>query len=181
MKLSAKDVRPTYKHSINYGVHEGNMKQYMTGRHSVGLDFDVFLPSKGMNLQRPLVWTLLQKQQLILSMLREVQLPKFVKVRHQFEDGTEKCEVLDGKQRLNAIFQFIAGEFKIEIDGQLYGFNDLDDSLQSDITNPKGFIWDVHYSYSDDPISDETKIQIFEQINFLGTPQDIEHLNSLKA
>ena len=55
---------------------------------------------------------------------------------------------------------------KIEIDGQLYGFNDLDDSLQSDITNPKGFIWDVHYSYSDDPISDETKIQIFEQINF---------------
>jgi len=34
------------------------------------LDFDVYLPSIGKNLQRPFVWTLEQKQALILSVLK---------------------------------------------------------------------------------------------------------------
>lgn len=180
MKLAFQQLSPTYKHSINHGVHEGSVerqkKQFLAGN----LDFDVWLPTRGMNLQRGLVWTLLQKQQFILSVLREHELPTFAKVRHMFADQTEINQVLDGKQRLNTMFQFIDGEFSIEFGGESYVFDDLDQRLRNCILNPRGFKWDVHYSYWDDPISDETKIEIFERINFLGTPQEIEHLNRLK-
>ena len=48
---------------INTGIAVFQVKNVIEGRYD--LDFDVPLPSKGMNLQRPLVWALLQKQQLI--------------------------------------------------------------------------------------------------------------------
>ena len=35
------------------------------------IDFDIFLETKGHNLQRPLCWTLNQKQELIFSILSE--------------------------------------------------------------------------------------------------------------
>ncbi len=39
----------------------------------------------------------------------------------------------------------------------------------------------VGYEYSDKLISDDDKIAWFEAINFTGTPQDAEHLRSLKS
>jgi hypothetical protein len=47
--------------------------------------------------------------------------------------------------------------------------------------NIPGVTADVAYSYPDVPITDDQKIAWFEMINFAGTPQDIEHLNNLKA
>lgn len=88
--------------------------------------------------------------------------------------------VIDGKQRFNAIFQFLGNQFPLQIDGHDYFFNDLDTDAQREILFCYP-IFDVHYSWHDDKITDETLIDIFEQVNFLGTPQDIEHLNALKG
>jgi len=71
-------------------------------RDNYNLDFDVFLPSIGKNLQRELCWTLLQKQELILSILKGIQIPKmaFVFINHKI------IQVVDGKQRLSALIDF---------------------------------------------------------------------------
>jgi hypothetical protein len=39
------------------------------------IDFDVYLPTKGINLQREKVWSLLQKRELIMSILMERFIP----------------------------------------------------------------------------------------------------------
>lgn len=176
-KLLLSDVRPKYRHHINEGVCIDRFIRFFEGRYQ--LDFDVYLESKGMNLQRELCWTLLQKQQLILSMLRGIQIPKFVFVEENISEKERIFKVIDGKQRFHAIFEFMRNEFSIEVNGQEYFYADLDKSAQQEIawTNPK---IDVHYSYWNDKISDDTLIDLFEQINFLGTPQDVEHLNKLK-
>jgi uncharacterized protein with ParB-like and HNH nuclease domain len=58
--------------------------------------------------QRKLVWTVAEKQKLIDSILKDYPLPLFL-LADKGLDGTEasKLEVIDGMQRLNAIFSFI--------------------------------------------------------------------------
>ncbi len=40
--------------------------------------------------------------------------------------------------------------------------------------------WDIYYDYKNNPISDDTLIDIFEELNFLGTKVDIEHFQNIK-
>lgn len=182
--LKYTDLNKKYTHRINRGMSDASileLKEIIADpTHEWGIyDFNVYLPSIGMNLQRDYCWTLLQKQSLILSMLRGVTLPKFVKIYIK-ENGKKIHQVIDGKQRLGCIFDFIDGIFPVIVNDVKYYYNDLDSELQRMITDPAVFIWDIHYSYPHDKISDETKIDLFEQINFLGTPQEINHLNNLK-
>ena len=147
----------------------------------IQLDFDVYLPSKGINLQRELVWTDLQKSEFILSIFKGNQIPKFtlIKLCSDLKDRLERYQIIDGKQRLTTILQFIAGEFPIEVNNTKYYYEDLSEYLQKLLYR----FWvtgTVGYSYNDNPITDQEKIDWFEQINFTGTPQDKEHLNKLK-
>lgn len=153
-------------------------------RHWSDFDFDVYLPSKGLNLQRELCWTLEQKQALIISMLRNIHFVPFVivQIKDRNNQIAEKYvwQVIDGKQRLTTCFSFLDGEFPISVDDVDYYFNDLPEDMQRHIFR-FDFRWDIHYHYPDDPISDQTKIDLFESINFFGTPVDIEHINKLKG
>ena len=71
LKLS--DVRKKMPFHINYGLSAFTMRDLLERNH-YDLDFDVFLPSKGKNLQRPFCWTLDQKQELIMSLLKGVSI-----------------------------------------------------------------------------------------------------------
>jgi hypothetical protein len=62
--------------------------------------------------QRTKVWDQKKKQLLIDSILRGWRLPKFYLV----QDGTDIFEVVDGQQRLNAIFSFFANELPLSED-----------------------------------------------------------------
>lgn len=140
-------------------------------------DFDVYLPSKKMNLQRDLCWTLLQKQELILSILKGLRLPP-VSVIHR--DHT-KYYVIDGKQRLCTILQFIHGEFALEVNNHFYFLKDFDENCRYKFMS-YDIVGDVAYEYTDDdPVlfSDDDKIQWFTLLNFSGTQQDKAHLNKL--
>lgn len=70
--------------------------------------------------QRKLVWTIEEKQQFINSILMDYPVPLFLLATSL--DG--KYEIIDGMQRLNAIFSFIKGEFPVEYNG-VQGYFDL--------------------------------------------------------
>lgn len=168
-----------FKFHINRGVCVFRIKDILN--NLVDLDYDVYLPSKQKNLQRKFVWTLLQKQELIISLYKGIKLPPITLIERQSDNIRDKrsYQVVDGKQRLSALVSFANNAFPIEWDGCEYYFRDLSDHLQKEIL----FYYpvaDVGYDYNDELISDAEKIRWFELINFFGTPQDAEHLKSLK-
>ena len=146
------------------------------------LDFDCFLPTKGMNLQRGLVWTLEQKQELILSVLKGIKIPWIWAIQIKKKDPNEKTilQIIDGKQRLTTLISFYKNEFPINVNGEDYLFSELGQEAQWAIEVPD-IECRIAYEYHDEPISDADKILWFEMINYLGTPQDIEHIKQLKT
>ena len=183
-KLKLKDVRK----DLPFQTHHVNLfwNVYSIIKDNRTIDFDVFLPSKGINLQRPFCWTLEQNQQLILSVIKKLYIPKLAVLVNQSCDDINyetrlsryQYQIIDGKQRLNALLSFMRGEFPIDVNGNLYYFADLDEDTQWAI---KGYspACEVAYFSEHEPIPDEDKILWFKQINFSGTPQDKAHLDTL--
>jgi len=183
MKIQPEFFQPKYKHHINKGLSLEPFTDLLSGKYGTIIDFDVYLPTYGVNLQRGLVWTQIQKEQFILSLLRGVSPSKFVAIQHDDRTGNERIKhlkIIDGKQRITTIFSYLKGEFGVKVDDLEIFYDDLHSYLQSDIKDPRDCRWDIHYSYGDQPISDDTMIQLFEQVNFLGTPQDVDHLTKIK-
>lgn len=145
------------------------------------IDFEVYLPTRGINLQRDYVWTLAQKRELIWSILMNRHIPKMamLNVVSEKEDTKGTYQVIDGKQRLSAMIDFYKGAYTLEIDGTEYYFNQLPKEYQRVIAGYM-FSYDIvdeDYGYK---FTDEDKINWFCYINFAGTPQDVEHLKRLK-
>lgn len=63
--------------------------------------------------QRKLVWSLEEKQKLIDSILEGYPIPLLLLAYHLREDGSKSFEILDGMQRLNAVFSFIENGFAV--------------------------------------------------------------------
>ena len=179
-QLTLKDFRKEFKFHIN---KDGCPFDLLGQKGRYSFDFDVFLPSIGMNLQRPFVWTVLQNQQLIESILKGCPIPKITVIRHEPDESRKNTvwQVIDGKQRINAFLTFINNEFPIIIKGKEYFFKDLGEELDYELTGRFSFRGDTGFSYWDTPISDEDKITWFNQINFAGTLQDLEHMKKLKG
>lgn len=172
-----------FKFHINRGLSAFSVRDLLEYPDDYQFDFDVFLPSIGMNLQRPLVWTLHQKQQLIISLLKGIKIPIMTLI--EVSDGVSidrqrTYQVIDGKQRLNAILSFCKGEFPIVADGTEYFFDTLPDDCRREI-NGYWITCDMGYEYQDDPIPDSEKIRWFGLINFAGTAQDGEHMEALRG
>ncbi|MEO0848999.1 MAG: DUF262 domain-containing protein [Cyanobacteria bacterium J06648_1] len=64
--------------------------------------------------QRKLVWTLEEKEKLIGSILRGYPIPLFLLAERPHIHGSGKYEIIDGMQRLNAIFSFLENSFSFE-------------------------------------------------------------------
>lgn len=82
--------------------------------------------------QRKLIWGLEEKQLLIDSIIENIPLPAILAVGLDM-DGLGMCknlEIIDGMQRLNAIFSFMLGEFSVEYEGQYLYF----DPVYSNVT-----------------------------------------------
>ena len=84
--------------------------------------------------QRPAVWTTPQKQLLMDTILRGFDIPKLY--LRQVATGPDKYEVVDGQQRLRAIWGYMSGDYAlaknadpingIEIAGKKYSELDID-------------------------------------------------------
>lgn len=75
--------------------------------------------------QRKLVWNVEEKQKLIDSMMRDLPLPLFL-VAEVTRDDVLTYELIDGLQRLNAIFAFLENEYPV--DGHYFDLDALADT-----------------------------------------------------
>ncbi len=82
--------------------------------------------------QRKLVWSVEEKEKLIDSMLRDLPLPLFL-VAETAVDGNIIYELIDGLQRLNAIFAFLENEYPVA--GKYF---DLDSLADTKLRNDAG-------------------------------------------
>ena len=153
-------------------------------KYGIELDFDVYLESKGFNLQRPYVWTEHQQEELIWSMLYGRYIPPVTFVCCDVNDGSRMgkqiYKVIDGKQRLMTIRRYMMNEFPIYMDdGRKVYWDDLDDAAKYQISNRCKILYSIYHSYTDTPITDDEMIIIFNFYNFTGTPQEQNHKSKL--
>ena len=182
MKLQLSKFKAKYnldvKSTTNYSISDLTRGNYYI------FDFDIKLKN-GKNLQRDLVWTLQQKQELIISILKNVQLPPIYTVLYKEDRQNTKdtnhhiFKIVDGKQRLSTALSFHNNEFPIEIDGHEYYFKDFDDDAIYQFTARFSFDFRIVYEYFDKIVSDQDLIYLFEMVNFAGTQQDKTHMNDL--
>ncbi|WP_225894177.1 DUF262 domain-containing protein [Atlanticothrix silvestris] len=64
--------------------------------------------------QRKLVWTVSEKEKLIGSILKGYPIPLILLAERPQIHGSSKYEIIDGMQRLNAIFSFIENAFSFD-------------------------------------------------------------------
>ena len=182
IKLS--DIRKELPFNIQKNMWAGHIKNVF-GDFDYQFDFDVFLPTKGINLQRDYCWTLDQKRELILSVIKGTDIQYFSVIIYTDErinrrtDGHKMYKIIDGKQRLSTLIDFYNNKFSVILLGQEYLYSELPKTIKYVFD-----MFDIHfnqtYEYYDQLISDDNKIAWFEQINFAGTPQEKEHLINLK-
>ena len=149
------------------------------------LDFDVYLPTRGINLQRELVWSLEQKQEFIMSIIYGRHIPNIALINtspKRFPDrGMWKrtFEVIDGKQRLTTLKDYLDDKFTIVLEGTEFKYSELPEDYKSGAFRR---LWLNTYEYVEDYdnfVSDDDKVAWFKFINFAGVPQDKEHFNKL--
>jgi len=136
---------------------------------NMGLDFDV-------EYQRGLVWTPEQKVELIRSMFHNIDIGKFCIIRRPWGNDPDKpatpllYEVLDGKQRINAILDYYLDRFKYEgkYFSELHPFD-------------RNHIRHYRISYAETaPLTREQKLRYFLKLNTTGIPIDPKHLEYVK-
>ena len=76
--------------------------------------------------QRKLVWAVEEKAKLIDSVLKKLPIPLILLAETVQDGGAARFEVIDGLQRLNALFSFIENEFPI--DGYYFDLETLADT-----------------------------------------------------
>jgi len=146
------------------------------------IDFNVYLPTRGFNLQRDFVWDIEQKRELIWSILINRNIPRMammnVLIENESDDVHGVYQIIDGKQRLSAMLDFCKNKYTLMIDDKEYLFKDLPNDYQS-IIKYYHFAYYIANEPFNVPFTDEDKINWFKYINFAGTPQDKKHFEKL--
>lgn len=147
------------------------------------IDFDVYLPKYGFNLQREYTWNRVQESSFIKHLIVEGVVPQVTVIKIAFEDRSkDKIEVIDGKHRIMAIQRFVNNEFPIIVNNEEIFYDDLDNITKRRILEPRMSVRVFYQYWSDEkPISDEQKVALFDMVNFLETPQSMEHKSRIKS
>lgn len=180
MKLELKDLNIP-ELNLSDPLYFGKLFKFI---ENYNIDFDVYLPSKDVNLQRGLVWTDLQKKELIFSVFKQKfgssTGTRLIAPFHAVKLSDNELQIIDGKQRLTTLISFLNNEFSINLNGGSYFYDDLSNELQDAI---KLFNIEIiiKYHYEDEPVTDEDKIAWFELINYSGTPQEKSHIDNIKS
>lgn len=140
------------------------------------------IDGKEVEYQRDFCWELKDKQLLIESIYNGVDIGKIVIrkrdyhwVQQRVEKGQRAAfkDVVDGKQRLNAIIGFMSGEF-MDLHGNY--FDDLSLRAQYEF----GDFLSVSYGEIGESATDEDVKAVFLGVNFTGVPMSAEHVEYVK-
>jgi uncharacterized protein with ParB-like and HNH nuclease domain len=137
------------------------------------------------DFQRRKVWTTIQRSRLIESILLRIPLPAF----YFSEDESGKYKVVDGSQRLSAIYDFVRGGKNGDSFYPLSKLEYLKDELVGKrYEDLKGSLWTRRIDSTQLSINviapstpSKVKFNIFKRINTGGTPlneQEIRHCMS---
>lgn len=133
--------------------------------------------------QRPFVWSLKDKQLLIESIYQDIECGRILVRKRSFkemgamvdagETDVAFNDIVDGKQRLEALRGFMLNEYK-DLHGNTY--SDLSNNAQHKFVNHQLFAYCELPENSDD----KGVIQQFLKLNFAGVPQSKEHITYVK-
>lgn len=145
------------------------------------IDFDVFLPTYGRNLQRSYFWDSFQQQEYIWSLIYQRFVPSilYVYISNTWISEYEcipKYKIIDGKQRLTTHRNFMLDAFPLIVEGTPYLFSELPEDWQWGIQYCYYNAIEVRKDYARD-ISDDELLELFKWANFAGTPQEKNYLN----
>ena len=176
-------------HAIGYERSNSYiMTSNFIGEYTVPeLNWDPFVGGLGVvderhYYQRQFVWTLKDKQNLINSIYNGVNIGSIVirrrpwewvqnAVKQDFKVGFK--DVVDGKQRLNAISLFITDRFP---DSNGYFYSDLSRFAQMKFNDFSA----VSYGELGENATDQDVIDVFLGVNCTGVPMDQKHIDFVK-
>lgn len=148
-------------------------------------DFDPYVKINGelKRYQRPLVWTLEQKQMLIESIYQGLDCGKVIFRRRDFTDVVKRntngvktafIDIVDGKQRCSTLVSFMKDEFP-DING--FYFSDFTAQVKSKFREGNYLQW---FEITE-RATDQEVLKVFLAINHLGVPQSVEHIEFVKG
>lgn len=155
------------------------------------IDDDIYLDILGGNpLQRKYCWDNHKKSLFVLSVFAKKHIPplSIIMVRVMSKDEPSKLyngkvewyEIIDGKQRLNAIRSFIDGDFPLNIDGVEIYYSQLSDHMKNEFLGRNLLVNYATSFIGYQEVSEEEKLQWFITLNYAGTPADVSHFENLK-
>lgn len=155
---NVEDGYPMY----NIKVERGFYTVYELKRKYDGKTKRIILDS---DFQRESVWKPIQKAELIESILMGLPLPIF----YFNQDKMGRLIVVDGRQRLTALFEFMDDAWalkNLKVLSELNGkhFSDLDPIVQSQIED-----YQIQAHVIQPPTPDRIKFDIFDRVNRAGT------------
>ncbi len=161
LKAGLSDVEGGYP-MYNIKVERGFYTIYELKRKYDRADQRIILDS---DFQRKSVWKPIQKAELIESILMGLPLPIF----YFNQDKMGRLIVVDGRQRLTALFEFMSNTWalkKLKVLYELNGkkFSDLEPIVQSQIED-----YQIQAHVIQPPTPDRIKFDIFDRVNRAGT------------
>lgn len=135
--------------------------------------------------QRAFCWTLRDKQLLIDSIYNGIEIGKIVirnrewnyvakRVKKGLLDNTSFRDIVDGKQRLKAIMDFVSGEFA---DSEGRYWRDMNKVSQRKFMSCNA----LSFGEIGEGATDEDVKNVFVNINFAGVPMSQEHIDFVKG
>lgn len=148
-------------------------------------DFNPYVEINGelKRYQRPLVWTLLQKQMLIESIYQGLDCGKVIFRRRDFIDVVKRntkgiktafIDIVDGKQRCSTLISFMKDEFP-DLNG--FYFSDFTYSIKMKFRETQYIQW---FEITE-RATDQEVLKVFLATNHLGVPQSVEHIEFVKS
>lgn len=127
--------------------------------------------------QRGYVWTEQQKNDYILNLFENKAEIRPVVIQYAIKDKNDDIlEILDGKQRLSTLFDFINNKITVN---SLY-FKDLTNEDQEFIMNHKIDYRRIMNRSNSSNLKLETRLQLFYEINLYGTKMTDEELKEVQ-
>ena len=131
MKTLKKSIREVQESSCQLSPREQTFQLKYLKKHKI--DFNVYLESREMNLQRDYVWTLQQKRELIYSVIIGRHIPHIAILAACTKNWESIYQVIDGKQRISTLFDFLDDKFSIVLEGQEFLLSEVPKDYQSNI------------------------------------------------
>ena len=95
-----------------FTLHPNEISSSIQYFKTLNIDWNVYLKTKDKYLQRDFVWNIEQKRELIYSILIGRHIPHCA-VINSFQSKEDVYLIIDGKQRLSSIFDFIDNKYAI--------------------------------------------------------------------